>query len=177
MSRPRNDVDDDMGPSTFEKELMMLDETDDLDEAVIVDESDIVTTESKITLPRSWLRPPVAPIDPSQDKIIFQQIDVDFYKGEKISKMPGPNHSPVPIIRVYGVTESGNSVVAHVHGFMPYFYVAVPQHFNIDCLPEFRKQLNLVLHRELKGNQAEDIQDLVLKVDLVEKESKLFLLL
>ncbi|VUZ57732.1 unnamed protein product [Hymenolepis diminuta] len=85
--------------------------------------------------------------------------------------MPGPNHSPVPIIRVYGVTESGNSVVAHVHGFMPYFYVAAPQLFTNDHLAEFRKQLNLILHRELKGNQAEGIQDLVLKVDLVEKES------
>lgn len=87
--------------------------------------------------------------------------------------MPGPKHSPVPIIRVYGVTENGNSVVGHVHGFMPYFYVAAPQTFAKECLPAFQRQLNLVLQRELKGNQAEGIQDLVLKVDLVEKESKL----
>lgn len=57
----------------------MLDEEEDLDEAVLVDESD-VSSESKIILPKSWLRPFVPPIDPEHDKIIFQQIDVDFYK-------------------------------------------------------------------------------------------------
>ncbi|VDN97005.1 unnamed protein product [Rodentolepis nana] len=171
MKRSRNNAEDDLGPSSFERELMMLDEADELDESILVDESDIVTAESKMILPKSWLRPPVPAVDPANDKIIFQQIDVDFYKGDKLDKMPGPNHSPVPIIRVYGVTESGNSVVAHVHGFMPYFYVAAPQGFSKSHLAEFRKQLNLVLLKELKGNQAEGIQDLVLKVDLVEKES------
>ncbi|VUZ57731.1 unnamed protein product, partial [Hymenolepis diminuta] len=70
-SKSGNDAEDDLGPSTFERELMMLDEADDLDEAILVDESDIVTAESKIILPKSWLRPPVSPVDPAKDKIIF----------------------------------------------------------------------------------------------------------
>jgi hypothetical protein len=31
----------------------------------------------------------------------------------------------VPIMRLYGVTQEGHSVIAHVHGYDPYFYVQV----------------------------------------------------
>ena len=31
----------------------------------------------------------------------------------------------VPIMRLYGVTAEGHSVIAHVHGYEPYFYVQV----------------------------------------------------
>lgn len=54
---------------------------------------------------------------------------------------------------------------------MPYFYVAAPQHFVQEHLLEFRRELNLALHRELKGNQSEGLKDLVLNVELEEKES------
>jgi DNA polymerase delta subunit 1 len=31
----------------------------------------------------------------------------------------------VPMMRLYGVTEDGHSVVAHIHGYEPYFFVQV----------------------------------------------------
>lgn len=31
----------------------------------------------------------------------------------------------VPMMRLYGVTQEGHSVVAHIHGYEPYFYVQV----------------------------------------------------
>ncbi|KAH9286218.1 DNA polymerase delta catalytic subunit [Echinococcus granulosus] len=170
-SRPGNDVDEEVEPPTFEEELMILDEAEAADEDILVDESDVVTADTKMTFPKTWLRPPVLPIDVANEKLVFQQMDIDFYKGQKLSAMPGPNHSPVPIIRVYGVSEKGHSVVAHIHGFMPYFYVSAPQHFMEKHLIEFRRQLNLALHRELKGNQSEGLKDLVLNVELEEKES------
>lgn len=37
---------------------------------------------------------------------------------------------PVPIMRMFGVTELGNSVCCHVHGFNPYLYVIAPTNFN-----------------------------------------------
>lgn len=40
--------------------------------------------------------------------------------------MPGQSQGKVPIIRMFGVTDSGNSVCCHVHGFAPYFYVPAP---------------------------------------------------
>lgn len=59
--------------------------------------------------------------------------------------MPGLTRGPVVALRMYGVTEAGNSVMAHVHGFIPYFYVQVPAHI----VPEqrffdvFRSTLNV----------------------------------
>ncbi|KAL5962055.1 DNA polymerase delta catalytic subunit, partial [Taenia solium] len=169
--RPRNGVGEGLQPSDFEVELMVLDENEVTDEAMLVDESDVVTADTSMTLPRTWQRPPILPFDAAKEKLVFQQMDIDFYKGPKLSAMPGPNHSSVPIIRVYGVSENGHSVVAHIHGFMPYFYVAAPQHFVQEHLLEFRRELNLALHGELKGNQSEGLKDLVLNVELEEKES------
>jgi len=40
--------------------------------------------------------------------------------------VPGAKSGPVPIIRMFGVTDAGNSVCAHVHGFTPYFWCNPP---------------------------------------------------
>ena len=77
--RPRN-IKNEVGPSTFEQELMMLDEADADHESVLVDERDIVTLDIKDPFPQNWSRPPFPPVDVANDKIVFQQIDVDFYK-------------------------------------------------------------------------------------------------
>lgn len=37
----------------------------------------------------------------------------------------------VPVIRLYGVTEEGNSVFTYVHGFVPYFYIPCPPDFEV----------------------------------------------
>jgi DNA polymerase delta subunit 1 len=36
-----------------------------------------------------------------------------------------PETGEKPVIRMFGVTEAGNSVAAHVHNFTAYFYVHV----------------------------------------------------
>ena len=33
------------------------------------------------------------------------------------------NNEESPILRMYGVTENGHSVMVHIHNFLPYFYV------------------------------------------------------
>lgn len=41
-----------------------------------------------------------------------------------------------PVLRVFGVTEEGHSVLAHVRDFLPYFWVGAPRGFtNNDCKP------------------------------------------
>ncbi|GAA5907898.1 DNA-directed DNA polymerase delta POL3 [Sporobolomyces salmoneus] len=75
-----------------------------------------------------WGRPKAATLNPSKDKFTFQQIDIE----EHAAAGSGPE------IRAFGVTEAGNSVLLHVKGFLPYFWVAAPKGFtNADCTPLF----------------------------------------
>lgn len=78
-----------------------------------------------------WSRPDIPSIDPSTAKIIFQQIDLDTYtdtdgtpKGLDNSRTHVRGHNNV--IRLFGVTDEGYSVMAHLHGYIPYFYASLP---------------------------------------------------
>ena len=63
----------------------------------------------------------------------FQQIEIE----EAID----PKHGPT--LRLFGVTEAGNSVLAHIHGFQPYFYVAAPSGFLNKDLESFKDTINV----------------------------------
>ena len=52
--------------------------------------------------------------------------------------MSGSQVGPVPIIRMYGVTNDGNSVLAYIHGYAPYFYVPAPPDFKPQDCGTFR---------------------------------------
>ncbi|VDN16882.1 unnamed protein product [Dibothriocephalus latus] len=58
---------------------MEVDEEDEVGTA-LVDGHDTLAIENKLVKPRSWARPPVQKIPAVNDKIVFQQIDVDFYE-------------------------------------------------------------------------------------------------
>lgn len=58
--------------------------------------------------------------------------------------MPGSNIPPVPIMRMFGVTELGNSVCCHVHGFSPYLYVIAPTNFNDHHCRLFKVSIYLI---------------------------------
>ena len=79
---------------------------------------------------------------------------------------------PVPIIRMFGVTDSGNSVMCHVHGFTPYFYIPAPQNFSPEHCSKFRSSLNDVVLADMKSNK-DNISQAVLAVDVMQKESKI----
>jgi DNA polymerase delta subunit 1 len=55
----------------------------------------------------------------------------------------------VAVMRLYGVNASGNSVLAHVHGYRPYFYVKAPPGFDPSVCEEFRNLLNIALNRRV----------------------------
>ncbi len=69
--------------------------------------------------------------------LVFQWFDMDMTSGDPMSSNPdggdiiGSLEGPVPVIRLYGVTNSGHSVMAFVHGFTPYFYISLAS--NIDA--------------------------------------------
>ncbi|GAA5967568.1 hypothetical protein JCM21900_003343, partial [Sporobolomyces salmonicolor] len=73
-----------------------------------------------------WGRPEAPNLNPQKDRLVFQQIDLEEHSP------PGSG----PQIRAFGVTEAGHSVLMHVRGFLPYFWVAAPRGFvNADCVP------------------------------------------
>lgn len=61
-----------------------------------------------------------------------------FFTGKHLPGMPGATQGPVPIIRMYGITENGNSVLAHIHGFAPYFFVPAQDGFKREHCEQFR---------------------------------------
>ncbi|TNN12526.1 DNA polymerase delta catalytic subunit [Schistosoma japonicum] len=164
----RGNNDDTPEPSKFEQELMLLDdiETEDI---ALVDESSALSHVDLLTNSH-WPRRTLKKLDPSKDDIIFQQFDVSHYKGERLNGMPGAAQSPVPIIRLFGVTESGHSVCAHVHGFVPYFYVPAPKDFSVEHLSAFHEALNSMLLKE-KSKEFEGLQHLVLRVTCEDKQN------
>ncbi|KAI5989332.1 DNA polymerase family B-domain-containing protein [Pisolithus albus] len=80
-----------------------------------------------------WPRPSLKPLDEKRDTIIFQQIDIE----------EGTDHVNGEIIlRMFGVTEGGHSVMANVTNFPPYFYVPVPRGFDASDLGPLMDALN-----------------------------------
>eukprot|EP01135_Chromosphaera_perkinsii_P002643 Nk52_evm11s226 gene=Nk52_evmTU11s226 len=105
--------------------------------------------------------------------LIFQQLDVsDYisYRSTVIPGMPGSRKGPVPVVRMYGVNESGNSVLCHVHGFLPYFYITAPSYATQEMLTPFRNRLNSLVASE-SGNASDSVTEPVMKVELVHKAS------
>lgn len=78
----------------------------------------------------AWGRPPVGKLNPANDPLIFQQIDIEESQETRGS------------LRMFGVTKAGHSVMALIEDFLPYFYVPAPRDFNEDCLKPFLDAVN-----------------------------------
>ncbi|CAN9505712.1 unnamed protein product [Ophioblennius macclurei] len=166
-----NDWED--SPSQFEEDLLMFEESEmDAEEMEgqgghdVIPVGDLFSTDVN---PR-WRRPQAPNLNPSSDSLVFQQIDLDHYMGESVSGMPGQSQGKVPIIRMFGVTDGGNSVCCHIHGFAPYFYVPAPQGFTSADLSEFKRELNSVVLKDMRSNK-DNISTTVLAVDITRKEN------
>ena len=106
------------------------------------DESDSIETDA------AWPRPPVPRFDKTKDSICksaykclsgradqsaFQQIDIEEHSEPKLG----------PTLRLFGVTDNGNSVLANIHGFRPYFFVAAPSGFLNKDLEPLKDTINV----------------------------------
>ena len=75
----------------------------------------------------------------------------------------------VPILRATGVTMEGNSVCAHIHGFLPYIYVPAPTDgFTSSNCNDFMNTLNSALEADSRSSHGQLVRH-VLAVDLVQK--------
>jgi DNA polymerase delta subunit 1 len=67
---------------------------------------------------------------------------VDYTHGAPLPGMPGNTVGQVPVLRVYGVTGEGQSVLCNVHGFLPYLWIPAPPEFRPSDVDMVRRTLN-----------------------------------
>ncbi|KAF7862608.1 hypothetical protein EAF04_007481 [Stromatinia cepivora] len=73
---------------------------------------------------QEWARPSLADFNPEEDNLIFQQIECE----------EGTYDHGKATVKLFGVTETGHSVMLHVQDFLHYLYVAAPVSFtHKDC--------------------------------------------
>jgi len=89
---------------------------------------------------QAWERPPVpSDWDPTKDSLCFQSIEAE----------EGTLSGGQATIKLFGVTDHGNSVLLHVKEFKHYLYVQAPVSFSAEDCPKFRAYLEsqLAMHQ------------------------------
>ena len=141
--------------------------------------------DSSVTSSRDWRRPPCPVLNPSQQPLAFQIVDIYLYDGQPLRSNPAidpatglPKERPgmtqagciVPVLRIFGITEDGNSCCTYVHGFTPYFICDAPPGFDPSQLEQFRAQLNNNVKEQARG-AAQRASFFVLHVEVLNKRS------
>ncbi|KAF3171679.1 DNA-directed DNA polymerase delta [Orbilia oligospora] len=101
---------------------------------------------------QKWARPSMDDWKPNEADLIFQQIDTEdgYWNGK-------------PCVRLFGVTESGHSILLHVTDFQHYLYVQAPVGFNQSHILPYRDFLQ---HRVGAGGA-----DVIASTQLVMREN------
>jgi hypothetical protein len=75
----------------------------------------------------------------------------------------------VPIFRIYGVNEAGNSILAHLYGYVPYLYCGAPANCKESDMHKFADALNSATKNE--DRTKEQPERCVLDIKLETKEN------
>ncbi|EDR28305.1 DNA polymerase delta catalytic subunit, putative [Entamoeba dispar SAW760] len=94
--------------------------------------------------------------NPEKDDIEFLQFDIDYInriveKEYRIEEDPLSEGYNEPVLYLYGTTNEGDSVLAMVHGYKPYFYISVEKEYTQQELDELKMKCNQQLHSEVKA--------------------------
>ena len=110
----------------------------------------------------NWVRPALPNLMPSRDSIVYQWLDIDMYDGEVLKEnpcrgasVPGAPKGIAPIFRMFGVTGSGNSVCAHIHGFTPYFWASPHPDMQVTDVPSFQSALEAQLGAQKQKSRVD----------------------
>lgn len=112
-------------------------------------------------------RPPLAkPLDEINDTLYFMQNDIDYYYSEQcIQHNEGariPDRLPLKknvehcVVQLFGATKTGQSILAHVHGYQMYLWVEL---INMERAPdpdEVRYGNSPVLNQMGKESSSEE---------------------
>jgi DNA polymerase elongation subunit (family B) len=173
--RPRFGDDDDEEEEDIDamidmEEEMMADEAEDGPPPPDEEVAACLTKTQFAAFSKQWTRPAPPPLDPSADEITFQQIEADYTIEKTVPEMAGSltKEERAAVIRMFGTTKDGNSVMVHVHGFFPYFYVRAPPGFQQSHVESFKQALGSRLKAQ---STKEPLVSPVLQADLVRRQS------
>jgi len=142
--------DDDDGDELYDDSAYMNDDAEEMEETEDLDGDTMRTTDGADNADtavnfddlsaeqlKRWARPPVpeSAFDSSQADLHLQWLDMDMVSDQPLPANPnrakkrvvGASEGEVPVIRIYGVTDQGNSIVAFIHGYTPYAFFALPE--------------------------------------------------
>ncbi|CDW90396.1 dna polymerase delta catalytic subunit-like [Stylonychia lemnae] len=121
-------------------------------------------------------RPPCPSINPNTQNIEFMQIDVDYYTDLPLSMKNQQSQymsedqskerekEEKAVIRMFGITQQGNSVMCHVHNFTSYFYV--------EYLPHVHQLTPIDLERiKNELNNLENGAKMVMSIEMIKKST------
>lgn len=86
----------------------------------------------------TWKRPKLPHVNPRTDAIDMFLLEADYYTEFEEGQR-------APVLRLFGVNMNGNSILAYIHGFKPYFYVPAWEGFTQKDLQLFGDALNASL--------------------------------
>ncbi|CAM9288465.1 unnamed protein product [Ectocarpus sp. 8 AP-2014] len=146
-------MDDDLMRSLQEEDEMRMDE-------VMMDEPPPEAGGGE-THAAKWARPQLRAFEAKEKAITFQWVDIDMTSGDPVKIDPATGKAPkqsspeevVPVIRLYGVTEEGNSVFTYVHGFVPYFYIPCPPNFEDRHRGALQQAIITALRARIRGDE------------------------
>ncbi|KAF1740555.1 hypothetical protein MXB_1803, partial [Myxobolus squamalis] len=120
-----------------------------------------------------WSRPNVPEINENIQDLIFQVIDIDYYKGgfkyvSRLGRVPtniNTHYSEFgSVLRLYGVTSDGNTMLVHIYGFKPYFYLKAPSSFDAKYIEDLKITLNIALNEDQKSSSLAKVNVLEIGV-------------
>ena len=191
-----NNHDDDIDDALAEEAQAFIDDDFKEDEDDVLFDAEGAVTDTAISyddlteVQRTyWSRPPMDEDAYSNAKDVnLQWLDIDMISADEPLKVnPNPDKpvvgslvGPVPVIRVYGVTDGGHSCSVFIHGFTPYGYFAAPPGFdgsvkeNMDALQELlNEKLKFNVPKRGKTNDDSDSTEYVLGVRYVTDRSSI----
>ncbi|KAG0577961.1 hypothetical protein KC19_5G194500 [Ceratodon purpureus] len=118
-----------------------------------------------------WRRPVPASFDARRSSVVFQQLEIDYIVRESHKELCPYRSGPAAVLRMFGVTQGGNSVCCNVHGFEPYFYISCLDGIEPDDIPKFRSTLET---RMREANRNSRSQNFITKIEIVQKRSVMY---
>lgn len=123
---------------------------------------------SKVSGP--WASVGRAPVPPSyvHKDLTFQMLDCTQTRGHPHPSVSTVRHTEVPIVRLYGVTGDGHSVLVHCYNYEPYLWIEAPPNW----LPVHTQALMRELNSQLGGQTH--LQETVVRIEQHQKRSIMY---